>query len=291
MDNAYHRLVLMCAMLLMAAVARGEKTLSASARLIAADDHVRAGTPFTVGIHIRMPKGAHIYYQNPGDVGLPTRVQWKLPEGFEAGPVQWPVPARFSDPPLMSHGYADEVVFPVVITPPARLEGVPTVRLAARVDWLLCEKICVPGGADVSLELSVGNSPARPTGEADLLERYLARVPAEAMGWRCQFVEDASTIRLYVHPPNVSSLDQLKGFVFIPDVVDLVEPSAPQVWGMEDGNVFVLRLVKSSRRRPVGARLEGILREGDGYPALPAERFWRVTAEPVGVSIRSAVNR
>lgn len=267
------------ALLAPAWASRAEAPLAATARLIAAERVVRPGVPFTVGVHVRMPEGAHIYYRNPGDAGLPTRVEWTLPPGFTAGPLQWPVPARFADPPLMSHGYADEVVFPVTITPPERLDGIAAVRLAARVDWLLCRESCVPGGADIALGFRVGGAAGNPTPEAALLERFAARVPAPAPGWRFHFEEDERRLRLIARPEAGQSLDALKSFVFIPDAEDLTEPAAPQAWRAADAGGFVLELTKSARGASAGDRLEGVLREGDGIPARPDERFWRVSAQ------------
>ncbi len=266
------------ALLALAFLARGETPLAASARLIAADRVIRPGVPFTVGIHIRLPEGAHIYYRNPGDAGLPTRVEWTLPPGFTAGPLQWPVPARFAEPPLMSHGYADEVVFPAVITPPPRLDGIAAVRLAARVDWLLCKESCVPGGADVALGFRVGDAPGNPTPDAALLARFVARVPAPAEGWRFHFEEDARRLRLFARAPAGWTPARMRSLIFIPHAEDLTEPAAPQVWRATEAGEYVLDLPKSARGAAAGARLEGILREGDGHPPRAEELFFSVSA-------------
>jgi DsbC/DsbD-like thiol-disulfide interchange protein len=37
----------------------------------------------------------HTYWKNPGDSGLPTELQWTLPAGVTAGPIQWPTPTKF----------------------------------------------------------------------------------------------------------------------------------------------------------------------------------------------------
>src|SRR5438270_12740141 len=55
---------------------------------------VQPGKAFTVGIRLKIKPGWHVYWINPGDSGAPTTVKWKLPEGFVAGPVQFPVPQK-----------------------------------------------------------------------------------------------------------------------------------------------------------------------------------------------------
>ncbi len=252
--------------------------LRAEARLIAETRTVRPGTPFTVGIHIRMPEGAHIYWVNPGDSGLPTRVEWQLPPGFKAGPIQWPVPALFSDPPLASYGYAGEVVLPVVITPPDDLAGIAAVRIAARAEWLLCKETCVPGGAEVALGFRIAQEPGPRTSDADLLARFVARVPRESDDWAFRFEEDNDSVRLHVRPPAHLDGATLRRFVFLSAAEDLIEPSAPQVWHPTDGGEYLLQLGKTARRRSVGDRLEGVLREGSGHPAPARELFAGVSA-------------
>lgn len=253
--------------------------LQAAARLIAATRTIQAGVPFTVGIHIRLPAGAHIYWINPGDAGLPTRVEWRLPAGFSAGPIQWPVPALFSDPPLASYGYAEEIVLPVVITPPPDLAGAVAVRIAARVDWLLCKETCVPGGADVALGFRVAAGPGEPTADADLLARFVERVPRPSDEWQFHFEESADEVRLRVRPPPTIEREALARFLFFCSAEDVIEPSAPQTWSAGEGDgEYVLTLRKTARRRPIGDRLEGVLREGAGYPARADERFVGVSA-------------
>ena len=60
--------------------------------------------PFWIAIRLQMEKGWHTYWKNPGDSGLSTRVQWHLPKGFIADPVQWPCPNKILVPPVTSYG-------------------------------------------------------------------------------------------------------------------------------------------------------------------------------------------
>ena len=63
-----------------------------------------------MGLKLRMADHWHTYWKNPGDSGLPTRIQWVLPEGWTAGEIQWPYPKPLPVGPLMNYGYEDEVV-------------------------------------------------------------------------------------------------------------------------------------------------------------------------------------
>ena len=67
------------------------------AHLVADVVSVSPGTSFDLGVLLEMEEGWHVYWRNNGDSGGPTRVEWMLPAGFEAGPLRWPAPHKYSD--------------------------------------------------------------------------------------------------------------------------------------------------------------------------------------------------
>jgi thiol:disulfide interchange protein/DsbC/DsbD-like thiol-disulfide interchange protein len=132
------------------------------ASLLADVNAVVPGKPFTVGLLLRMVPNWHTYWKFPGDAGIPTEIKWKLPAGWKAGEIQWPIPLRLNEPgDILIYGYHDEVLLLQEITPPASLSE-PKVQLPAEANWLVCEKICIPGGAKLQLDLPVAaqNAPA-----------------------------------------------------------------------------------------------------------------------------------
>ena len=149
------------AMLLAAPAVRGQKFQGrqlVDAKLIADTTTVIPGQPFTAGLLLKMVPGWHTYWQYPGDAGIPTEIKWNLPPGWKAGPIQWPIPLKLSEPgDIQVFGYHDEVLLMVPLTPPSKIDG-SSVKLSAAADWLVCEKICVPGNANVQLDLPVGSA-------------------------------------------------------------------------------------------------------------------------------------
>jgi len=120
------------------------------------------GKPFTAGVLLRMVPNWHTYWKFPGDAGIPTEVKWNLPGGWKVDEIQWPIPLKLDEPgDIQIYGYHDEVLLLQEITPPATLPE-STVKLSAEADWLVCEKICIPGSAKLQLELPVAaqNAPA-----------------------------------------------------------------------------------------------------------------------------------
>src|SRR6266516_3221906 len=123
------------------------------AELLADTNAVVPGKKFTAGLLLRMAPGWHTYWKFSGDAGLPTEVKWKLPKGWKIGEIQWPIPRKTNDPgDIQTYGYQDEVLLMQKITPPEKIDNSP-VKLSADATWLVCEKICIPGNANLELEL------------------------------------------------------------------------------------------------------------------------------------------
>jgi thiol:disulfide interchange protein/DsbC/DsbD-like thiol-disulfide interchange protein len=145
------------------------------ATLVADTNAIVPGKSFTVGLLLRMAPAWHTYWKFSGDAGLPTEIKWKLPPGWKVGEIQWPIPLKTNDPgDIQTYGYQDEILLIQQITPPAKIDS-STVKLAADANWLVCEKICIPGSAGLELEMpvSITNEPKN----SDLFARYRRLLP------------------------------------------------------------------------------------------------------------------
>ena len=148
-----------------------------SVTMLADVGSVKPGSRFTVGVLMKMEKGWHTYWVNPGEAGLPTQIEWTLPKGFVAGDIQWPLPNKFIESgEVVTYGYSGETMLLVPVTAPPSLIPGSTVSLKANVRWLECERICVPASSAVQLSLSVSALPTS-SGNLSLIEKYRRRVP------------------------------------------------------------------------------------------------------------------
>ncbi len=145
------------------------------AELLAKTTAMVPGQPFRVGVLLKMAPGWHTYWKFPGDAGIPTEIKWKLPPGWKVDEIQWPIPLKIVEPgDIQIYGYHDEVLLLQELTPPASVVD-KTVKLSAEADWLVCEKICIPGGGTVELELPVAGS-SSPANE-ETFGRYERSLP------------------------------------------------------------------------------------------------------------------
>jgi len=158
------------------------------------------GGTLDVGLVITLEEKWHVYWINAGDSGEPPRINWTLPKGITAGPMRFPIPSRLPLGPLMDFGYEDEVAFPVQLTAAGNVKPGP-IHLDAKVDWLVCREVCIPGKAHLGLNLTVDpkattlGQPVGALGEAlGLLPKALASgMKATVKGGKTEFVIDLIT--------------------------------------------------------------------------------------------------
>ena len=160
---------------------------------------VTPGRPFTVGVRFKIDPGWHVYWTNPGDSGLATRVTLDLPTGYTAGPVQYPAPAVIKLPgDIVNYGYEDEVMLLVPVTPAQDAAAGQAVTIKAKASWLVCQDNCIPGKGTASVTVPVQATGAT-AANADAFKQYGAQVPVAA------------------DPANVASVTSTVGPVSTPD--------------------------------------------------------------------------
>ncbi|MFA7665073.1 MAG: thioredoxin family protein [Burkholderiaceae bacterium] len=197
--------------------------------LVAEHGAARPGQPLTLGLRIAHDAGWHTYWRNPGDSGLATELALTLPEGFSAGPIQWPAPWRLFIPPLANYGYEDEIVLPLEVDVPAELPAGP-VRITGKAFWLMCHELCIPGEAELALSLPVAAADAPPPASrhAALFAAARARMPTQRLPVTASMQGDRLSIGFDA---------ALAGAEFFPYREGLIGNAAPQVlYRIDDGD-------------------------------------------------------
>src|SRR5258708_7413165 len=134
---------------------------------------VQAGQKFHIGDLYKIEPDWHIYWKYAGDSGIPTEMELHLLPGFQAGRIQWPLPSRDKEAgELEVFAYGSEVLLYAEVTASASLPAGP-IAIKADSKWLVCKSSCVPGDANLSLELNSGHTAADP----GLFQRLAAQVP------------------------------------------------------------------------------------------------------------------
>lgn len=192
------------------------------AELVAEETSIQPGRSFWVGVELTMEKGWDTYYINPGDSGFPTQVNWDLPEGFTAGPLEWPYPETFEMDSLVAFGYTDSVLLMSEITPPSNLSADEPITLEADVNWLACKEACVPGSAHLTLSLPVSDAaPVADAAVATLFADARAALPQQMSDLNVQQEADEIVMTL-------GGMGNIESMQFIPTEGEVIDYLAPQ---------------------------------------------------------------
>ena len=231
-----------------------------TATLVSDTDGVAAGQVFRLGLRLRMAPGWHVYWQNPGDAGVPPEL---TVTGATVGPIIWPTPSRQPEGPVMTYGYSGDVVLPMSATAMAATATGDPVR--AEANWLVCEKICVPEEASLTLAL---DGPPGPSAQAPLFATADAHTPRPSP-FTARAAGDGA---LTLDGPALSAAT-VRDAWFIPAVVDSIENPAPQRATVADGRVTLALTPGPGWATPLAGVV--VLRDTGGQ-----ESAWSVTAAP-----------
>lgn len=147
---------------------------------------------FRLGIMFKMKPGWHIYWKNPGDSGLPTRVEYKLPENYLQGELLWPLPERFTrSGNITDYGYEDRVLLWKNIKVPDSYTPGTEIPVTANVNWVSCKEVCIPGNRKIKSVILPGNS--RGINNRDLFDKWQKRLPKKKEQEYTYYTESKST--------------------------------------------------------------------------------------------------
>ncbi len=128
------------------------------AKLVADVASVKAGESFNLGVLMEIDPGWHVYWKYPGDAGLPTRVQFKPPDGFSTGKLNWPIPNAYHKPQGgIDYGYENSLLLWTSVEVPFDAELNSNLQIEANVSWVSCKEICIPGKASLESDTKIGD--------------------------------------------------------------------------------------------------------------------------------------
>ncbi|MCH2205259.1 MAG: hypothetical protein MK132_05235 [Lentisphaerales bacterium] len=167
--------------------------------LISEADAISPNTSFTVAIHIQHFDGFHTYWKNPGMVGVATKIDWTLPEGFKAGEIQWQVPERSKMLKYNCHGYKGETYLLVDIQAGADIPE--SFDIEAKVGGMTCSEksCCFVGFAQTKISLNRDTETKLNSKHHKIIQAARDRIPKLIEKWQSSFQQTDSEIILAVH--------------------------------------------------------------------------------------------
>lgn len=180
------------------------------------------GTSINIGLKVSMDKGWHTYWRNPGDSGGPIEIDWNLPKGFSISDIKWPLPEKIEYPPLMTYGYEDFVIYPMVLSIPADYSDD---YFEMNADILICADVCIPESGKISSNLLDIESDS-------LIYEWLESVPSKSLPITTSLNDNNLEIKFTFEK-------EIKEIYFFPDKNNSIDYSSKQNFYKKDDDYFL----------------------------------------------------
>ena len=256
--------------------APGPETPRVTVELVSEVAAIAPGQTFWVALRQRIAPGWHTYWMNPGDSGEAPRIEWSLPAGFTVGEFAWPLPDRIPVGSAMTYGYSESVLLPIPVTPPADLAPGARVSLKGQASWLVCEKICIPEEAPISLTLPVvRGTPALDARGSTLIASARRSIPTQSP-WRASFASTTQVVTLTIDAPGLAA-DRISEVWFYParwGAIDLTSPQQVRV----DTSGIRIDVARGSLAAGAAGPIEGVLALVERLDGGPVRHGFSVTA-------------
>jgi thiol:disulfide interchange protein DsbD len=166
-------------------------------------------------------------------------------------------PERIRVGPLMNYGYSGHAYLPYRLSVPEQLDSAGPVRLAADVDWLVCEEVCIPESGRVTLSLPVAGAttPADGLRSAEF-DRIRAAQPRPSP-WPARLEPLGDAYRLVLQARGLDA-SRIEDAWFYPTRYGVIEHAAAQALKITAEDLS-LSLTPAIGAPPDPAELAGVL--------------------------------
>lgn len=227
--------------------------------------------PFVVVAELTLPDHWHVYYKNPGTVGLPLEAALKETPGFRIEGPFWQTP-ELGRGIVNFYGYSGKAKLAFRVTPDKDAPAEAT--FTTTMTWQMCAEQCAaPETKDFSVTLKRGDGKAAP--DAAELESGIVGLstPAWADGMQARISQEGKTVTLHL---RTNGLPLPEGSVYFFCSQGEINPTTPQELKKLDASNYELsmqyndttdglypnNLPETDKGKPLTS-LSGILRAGN----------------------------
>ena len=125
-----------------------------SLELISSVKSINNKSNLYLGLYFKLDPGWKIYWKYPGKARYPPDIDWKDSNNIKNLEILWPKPKKFEILGMQSIGYSNNIILPVKVSLSKNNE---LVVANFNIDYLTCNKICVPYTDRLILEIPKGD--------------------------------------------------------------------------------------------------------------------------------------
>ncbi|MEO1310824.1 MAG: protein-disulfide reductase DsbD domain-containing protein, partial [Pseudomonadota bacterium] len=220
--------------------------------LVLARKAAAPGGTALIAFRQQLETGWHVYWKNSGTTGQPLSLTWSAPEGYAVGDIRFPTPKAKATGPIVDYILDGAPVFFIPVEIPATARPGERVRVSADAYWLICDDVCVPEEATLSLDIPI----AEDVGAEKAFVAAARRTHPTPLPGEATFAAEPDLLVLRIASETLDGAD----ISFFPEAEGLVRPAAAQTDVRRDG-VAALGMAPDFNYDPDGLeRLIGVLR-------------------------------
>ncbi|MBE0571240.1 MAG: hypothetical protein IH618_06815 [Ignavibacteriaceae bacterium] len=215
-----------------------QQTSVANAKILVDSFSFEKSRVIPIGILIDLEKNWHIYWRNSGDSGMPTSIEYDLPEGITVSQIQWPAPKVFEFDGLASFGYEKQVLLIAELNIPKNFKS-NSVLITAKLKSLICRDVCIPFNANVSKEIKLTNEFLAEEEISKLLSQTRIHLPEIKNDFELSVVPEEDNIILTVMNLNFELL-KINSLYFLPYENGIFKNTAMQNFKIKDDKIELI---------------------------------------------------
>lgn len=212
-----------------------QQLTQAIARIVVDSYSLEKTRSIPIAILIELEKDWHLYWRNSGDTGIPTSVEFELPEGTTVSEIQWPVPKVFEFDGLASFGYEKQLLLLTELTIPENYQS-NSVSVTAKLKSLICKDVCIPFNTTISKDIILMNNFLADDDVSTFFAETRKNLPEVKNDFELSITPDEYFITLIIQSLNLD-LTKINSLYFLPYDNGIFKNTAGQNFKINDDSI------------------------------------------------------
>jgi len=216
----------------------GQQLTAGNAKIVVDSYTLEKSRLVIIGILIELEKDWHIYWRNPGDSGMPTAIDFELPDGVSISEIEWPVPKVFEYEGLASYGYDGQILLIAELNVPDSFVS-NSITVSAKIKSLICRDVCIPFNLTVSKEIKLTNAFSAEEEITKLFSQTRKNLPEVKNDFELSVVPDENNITIVLENLNYD-LAKINSIYFLPYENGVFKNTAEQNFKNNDKGIELI---------------------------------------------------
>lgn len=174
----------------------------AEARLVVDSFSPKKDSVISIGVLISLKDDWHIYWRNPGDSGMPTDIEFNLPNGITAYEIKFPVPETFTADEIVNYGYSHQVLLMSELFIPSEYPQ-KEISITAKLTSLICKDLCKAFDTTITIKLDISKSYLAEANISDLFESTKNLLPQKNHSLKTSATFNSDSVYLKVNGDEI----------------------------------------------------------------------------------------